>query len=99
MQLSTNNCERLYEDFGNVRNNMKMLYLINTTIYSVPISNGEEAKIINKGQGKNGKIVQLGSLDESASWPLIRNVVQDCKKWMLNPQVDEVEEDCILHVV
>ena len=47
MQPSANNRERLYEDFGNFRNDRKMLDLINTTIYSVPISNGEEGNIIN----------------------------------------------------
>ena len=40
----------------------------------------DTGKIINaKGLGKNEKIIQLGSVDEGASWPPIRIVTQDGK--------------------
>ena len=87
-----------------------MLDLVNTVVYYVPISKGEEGewsgqcddtrKMINvKGLGKNKKIIQLGSIDEGESWSSIRIVARDDKKWKVNPQVDEVEEDWILYVV
>ena len=72
--------------------------------YSVPISNGEEGellrqcgdagKVINaKGIGKNGKIIQLGSVIVGACWSPIKIVARDGKKWKVNPSVDGVEED------
>ena len=51
-----------------------------------------------RGLGKNGKIIQLGSVEEGASWRPIRIVARDGKKWKVNPPIDEVE-DWILYVV
>ena len=73
MQLSPSNRDKLYEDARKFRNGRKMLDLVDKVVYSVPISNGEEGewfgqcgdagKVINaKGIGKNGKIIQLGSV-------------------------------------
>ena len=78
MWLSPSNRDKLYEDAGKFRNGRRMLVLVDTVVYSVPISNGEEGewfrqcddteKIINaKGLGKNGKIIQLGSIVASVS--------------------------------
>ena len=41
----------------------------------------------------------MGSIDEVASWRLIRIVARDGKKWKVNPPVVEVEEDWILYAV
>ena len=68
MLLSASNRDKLYEDLGKLKNSKKMLDLVNTVVYSVPINNGEEdewfrqcddiRKFINtKGLGKNGKII------------------------------------------
>ena len=110
MQLSPSNRDKLYEDARKFRNGRKMLDLVDKVVYSVPISNGEEGewfgqcgdagKVINaKGIGKNGKIIQLGSVVAGARWSPIRIVARDGKKWKVNPSVDEVEEDWILYVV
>ena len=81
-----------------------MLDLVNSVVCSLPIGNEEEGewsgqcddtgKIINvRGLGKNGKIVQMGLIDESACWYPIRIVARDGKKWKVNPPVEEAEED------
>ena len=44
----------------------------------------------DKGLGKNGKIIQLWSVDKDASCSPIRIVVQDSKKRKVNPPIDEV---------
>ena len=44
MWLSANTRDKLYEDLGKFRNGMKMLDLVNTVVYYVPISNGEEGE-------------------------------------------------------
>ena len=44
MRLSASNCDKLYEDVRKFRNGMKMLDLVNTVVYYVPISNGEEGE-------------------------------------------------------
>ena len=82
----------------------------NCSVYSIPISNREEGersrqcydrgKVINaRGLWKNGKIIQLGSIDEGASWCPIRIVARDDNKWKANPPINEVDEDWILYVV
>ena len=110
MRLSASTRDKLYEDLGKFKNGRKMLDLVNTVVNSFPINDGEEGewsgqcddrgKIINaKGLGKDGKIIQLGSIDEVASWRPIRIVARDSKKWKVNPSVVEVEEDWMLYAV
>ena len=41
VRLSTSSRDKLYEDLGKFRNGRKMLDLVNTVVYSIPISNGE----------------------------------------------------------
>ena len=87
-----------------------MLDLVNSIVCSLPIGNEEEGewsgqcddtgKIINvRGLGKNGKIIQMGLIDESACWYPIRIVARDGKKWKVNPPVEEAEEDWVLYAV
>ena len=70
VRLSTSSRDKLYEDLGKFRNGRKMLDLVNTVVYSIPNSNGEEGEwfgqgddtgksINDRGLGKNGKIIQL----------------------------------------
>ena len=109
-RLSGSNRDKLFEDVGKVRNGRKMLDLVNSVVCSLPIGNEEEGewsgqcddtgKIINvRGLGKNGKIVQMGLIDESACWYPIRIVARDGKKWKVNPPVEEAEEDWVLYAV
>ena len=44
MWLSANTRDKLYEDLGKLKNGRKMLDLVNTIVYFVPISNGEEGE-------------------------------------------------------
>ena len=108
--MSPSNRDKLYEDTRKFRNGRKMLDLVDKVVYFVPICNGEEGewfgqcgdagKVINaKGIGKNGKIIQLGSVIVGACWSPIKIVARDGKKWKVNPSVNEVEEDWILYVV
>ena len=87
-----------------------MLDLINTTLYSVLICNGEEGdwsrqcddkgNFINaNGLGNNGQIIWLGLANEGTSWYPIRIMAQDGKKWKVNPLVDKAEEEWILYMV
>ena len=44
MRLSTSNHDKLYKDMGKFKNDRKVCDLVNTIVYSIPISKGEEGE-------------------------------------------------------
>ena len=98
MQLSASIRSKLYEDLRKFKNGKKLFDLINTTINTIPIILGKRVNGLDNVMtkeilsttrvlGKNWKIIQLGPIDDSASWFPIRILAQDNKKWKVNPPV------------
>ena len=61
MRLSTNTRDKLYEDLRKFKNGRKMLDLVSTIVYSVPISNGEEGEWSGQCDGR-GKMINVRGL-------------------------------------
>ena len=68
MQLSTDNHNKLYEEFGKFRNGRKMLGLVNRVVYSNPIGNGEEGEWSGQCDDTGTMLRVYKRTGKSSSW-------------------------------